>query len=96
MGLLVRPAGRTSWKDQLYRPAGRTSWTDQLDRSAGQTSSFYLKPWPVRIFEDFPFSLYIVAASESDEGLVSTVYIKWVQGPIIIMADTGERGPEMV
>ena len=25
---------------------------------------------PVRIFEDWPFSLYIVAASESDEGLV--------------------------
>ena len=53
----------------LVRPAGRTSWTDQLDRPAGQTSSFYLKPWPVRIFKDFPFSLYIVAASESDEGL---------------------------
>ena len=31
---------------------------------------FYLKPWPVSIFEDFPFSLYNVAASESDEGLV--------------------------
>ena len=30
----------------------------------------YLKPWPVRIFEDWPFSSYIVAASESDEGLV--------------------------
>ena len=58
------------WTDQLDRPSGQTSWTDQLDRSAGQTSSFYLKPWPVRIFEDFPFSLYIVAASESDEGLV--------------------------
>ena len=43
---------------------------DQLDRPAGQTSSFYLKPWPVCIFEDFPFRLYIVAASESDEGLV--------------------------
>ena len=43
---------------------------DQLDGPAGQTSSFYLKPWPVRIFEDFTFSLYIVAASESDEGLV--------------------------
>ena len=29
-----------------------------------------MKPWPVRIFEDFPFSVYIVAASESEEGLV--------------------------
>ena len=54
----------------LDRTAGRTSWTDQLDGTAGRTSSFYLKPWPVRIFEDFPFSLYIVAASESDKGLV--------------------------
>ena len=54
----------------LVRPAGWTSWTDQLDGPAGQTSSFYLKPWPVPIFEDFRFSLYIVAASESDEGLV--------------------------
>ena len=83
MGLLVGPAGRTSWTDQLDGPAGQTSWTDQLDGPAGrtswtnqldgpagQTSSFYLKPWPVRIFEDYPFSLYIVAASESDEGLV--------------------------
>ena len=74
MGLLVEPAGQTSWTDQLeYQldgPAGRTSWTDQLDGPAGQTSSFYLQPWPVLIFEDFPFSLYIVAAFESDEGLV--------------------------
>ena len=83
MGLLVRPAGWTSWTDQLDRPAGRTSWTDQLsrpaeqtswtdqlDRPAGRTSSFYLKPWQVRIFKDFPFSLYVVAASESDKGLV--------------------------
>ena len=54
----------------LDRPVVRTSWTDQLDRSSGRTSSLYLKPWPVRIFEDSPFSLYIVAASESDEGLV--------------------------
>ena len=38
---------------------------DKLDRPA-----FYLKPWPVCIFEDFPLILYIVAASESDEGLV--------------------------
>ena len=71
------PAGQTCWTDQLDGPAGRTSWTDQLadqlDRPAGRTSSFYLKPWPVRIFEDFPFSLYIVAASESDEGLVLKV-----------------------
>ena len=57
MGLVVGPAGRTSWMDQLEGPAG-------------QTSSFYLKPWPVRIFEDFTLSLYIVAASESDEGLL--------------------------
>ena len=42
-----------------------------LDGSAGRISSLYLKPWPVRIFEDITFSLYIVAASESDEGLVS-------------------------
>ena len=56
--------------DQLDGPAGQTSWTDQLDRSAGRTSSFYLKPWPVRIFIDFSLSLYIGAASESDEGLV--------------------------
>ena len=56
--------------NQLDESAGRTSWTDQLDVTAGPTSSFYLKPWPVCIFEDFPFSLYIVAASESDEGLV--------------------------
>ena len=50
--------------------ASQTSWTDQLDGPAGQTSSFYLEPWPVRIFKDFRFSLYIVAASESDEGIV--------------------------
>ena len=41
-----------------------------MDGPGGRTSSFYLKPWPVCIFKDFPFSLYIVAASESDEGLV--------------------------
>ena len=67
---LDRPAGRTSWTDQLDRPAGRTSWTDQLDGPAGRTSSLYLKTWPVHIFEDWPFSLYFGAASESDEGLV--------------------------
>ena len=38
MGLLVRPAGQTSWTDQLDRPARRTSWTDQLDRPARRTS----------------------------------------------------------
>ena len=26
MGLVVGPAGRTSWKDQLEGPAGRSSW----------------------------------------------------------------------
>ena len=56
--------------DQLDGPDGWTSWTDQLDGSAGRTSSLSLNPWPVRIFKDFPFSLYIVLASESDEGLV--------------------------
>ena len=71
---LDRPTGRTSWTNQLNRPAERTSQTYLLDRSAGRTSSFYLKPWPVRIFEDFPFSLYIVAASESDEGLVFIIF----------------------
>ena len=44
---------------------------DQLDGPAGWTSSLYLKPWPVRIFKDWPFSLYIVTASESDVGFVS-------------------------
>ena len=37
-----------------------------MDGPGGWTSSFYI----LFIFEDFPFSLYIVAASESDEGLV--------------------------
>ena len=63
-------ASQTGWMDQLDTPAKQTSWTDQMDRPAGWTSSFYLKPWPVRIFEDFSFSLYIVAASESDDGFV--------------------------
>ena len=67
---LNRLAGRTSRTDQLDGPAGRTSWTDQLVGPAGWTSSLYLKPWPVRIFEDWPFSLYIVTASKSNEGLV--------------------------
>ena len=35
------------------------------------TTLQHLKPWPVHIFDDWPFSLYIVTASESDEGLVS-------------------------
>ena len=65
-------AGWISWMDQLDGSARWISWMDQLDKSAGRTSSLYLKPWPVRIFEDSPFSLYIVAASESDEGLVFT------------------------
>ena len=69
MGLLVRPAGHISWTDQLDGPA---------DRPAGQTSSFYLKPWPVRIFEDFPFSLYIGAASESDKSLVVNSFKNWL------------------
>ena len=62
MQCLNGSANWISWTDQLDGPAGQTSWTDQF--------FFYLKPWPVCIFEDFPFSLYIVAASESDEGLV--------------------------
>ena len=76
IGQLVRPAGRTSWTDQLNGLAGRTSWTDklgwidQLDRPVGWTSYFYLKPWPVRIFKDWTFSLYIVAASMSVKDLV--------------------------
>ena len=52
--------------------------TDQLDRPSGRTSYFYLKPWPVRIFKDFPLSLYIVAASESDEGLVLTRSMRFI------------------
>ena len=47
------------------KPARWISYSDQLVGSAG-----HLKPKPVRIFEDSPVSLYIVAASESDEGLV--------------------------
>ena len=77
---LDRPTGRTSWTNQLDGPAGWTSWTDQLDRPAGRTSSFYLKPWPVRIFKDFPFSLYIVAASESDKCLVLFYFEIWSLG----------------
>ena len=66
------------WKITItsqYQICGRgktLSWTDQLDRQAGWTNHFDLKPWPVHvhIFEDFPFSLYFVAASEFDKGLV--------------------------
>ena len=29
--LLIRPAGRSNWTDQLDRPAGQISWTDLLD-----------------------------------------------------------------
>ena len=81
------PAGHISWTDQLDGPAGRTCWADQLDGPAGQTSSFYLKPWPVRIFKDFPFSLCIVAASESDEGLVCLYFLNNVSG-ILDTTDT--------
>ena len=68
--------------DHLDRPAGQTSWTDQLDRPAGRTSPFYFKPWPVRILKDFPFSLYIVAAFESDKGLVSTHQVCLMSKPL--------------
>ena len=43
-----------------------------LYRPAGQTNSLYLKPWP--------FSLYILAASEFDEGLV---FISFKQSKVI-------------
>ena len=46
------------------------------DRPAGRTSSLYLKPWPVRTFKDWHLRLYIVAASESDEGLVLNQYLQ--------------------
>ena len=61
---------RISWTDQLDGSAGWTSWKDQLDVSAKRISSLYLKPWPVRTFKDWPFSFYIVTASESDKGLI--------------------------
>ena len=99
MGLLVRLAGQTNWTHQLDRAGGQTSWTDQLDGSAGRTSwtdqLFYLKPWPVHIFEDFLFSLYIVAASESDEGLVlKNLDICGNSAKIIqnLMFDIGKKG----
>ena len=43
---------------------------DHLDGPSGRTSSLYLKHWPVCIFKDGPFSLYDVAASESEKALV--------------------------
>ena len=62
------------WTDQLDGPAGRTSWTDQLDGPAGQTSwtdqFFFFEALASLLIRRFSFSLYIVAASESDEGLV--------------------------
>ena len=45
---------------------------DQLEVSATQTISFHSKRWPVGVLEDRPLSLYIIVASESDEGLVSS------------------------
>ena len=64
------PSSQISWMDKLNKPAEWTSWIDQLNSPAGRTSSFYLKFWPICIFKDFPFSLYIVVASEPDKGLV--------------------------
>ena len=68
------PAGRTSWTDLLDGPAGRTSWTDQLDGPAGQTSwtdqFFLFEALASLLIRRFSLSLYIVAASESDEGLL--------------------------
>ena len=70
MGLLVGPAGRTSWTDQLDGPAGRTSWMEQLDGPAGRTG------WTDQFFlfkalaNSHIRRLYIVTASEPDEGLV--------------------------
>ena len=61
---------RTRWTNQLDRSARWISFTDQLDRSARRITSLFLKLWPVRMFEDGPISLYNVAASESDDGLV--------------------------
>ena len=68
------PAGQTCCSDQLDGPAGRTSWTNQLDEPAGRTSwtdqFFLFEALASSHIRRFPFSLYIVAASESDEGLV--------------------------
>ena len=52
MGLLVRPAERTSWTDQLNAQAGQTSWTDQLDTPAKQTS------WPHQL--DYLNTLHLI------------------------------------
>ena len=41
-----------------------------LFRPAWWTSFLYLKPWPVCTFKDWPFRLYVVAASKSNEGSV--------------------------
>ena len=54
-------AGLTSWTDQLDRPAGQTSWTDLFFLFEALASSHIRR---------FSFSLYFVAASESEEGLV--------------------------
>ena len=103
MDQLDGPAGTTSWTDQLDRPAGRISWTDQLDWPIGRTSSLYLKTWPVCIFEDWPFSLYVVAASESDRGIV----FSWRDGCILFVKEfwfyvfnwrgvkVGKKGPNI-
>ena len=52
-----------------------------LERPAERTSSLHLKPWTVCIFKNWPFSFYIVTASESNEGLVifRSVYIVKLQ-----------------
>ena len=74
MQCVNRSASKTSWTDQLDGSAGQTSWTDQLDGPAGQTSwtdQFVLfEALASSLIRRFLFSLYIVAASESDEGLV--------------------------
>ena len=56
--------------DQLDGSARRIRDMEQLEGPDGQTSDLFLRFWPVCIFENQPFSLYIVAASESYEGLV--------------------------
>ena len=61
MDKLDEPAGQTSWTDQLDGPAGQTTWTDQF---------FLFEALTSLLIQRFSFSLYIVAASESDKGLV--------------------------
>ena len=52
-----------------------------LERPAGWTSSLYLKSWPIRLFEDLPFSLYVFAASESDKAIFySEKNSGWLKG----------------